>query len=137
MLPTRIVKAVVLLNLLLCACAETNPIYAPPSVYVPPSPPSEAAIGSGVKKIATDAKLSGPLEISSVRQSAHGPGSYFFCLREVAAPAGQPRRYRSVFFDNDKYEGSRLSVILDGCEEQAYGPPPTVLLPKLEVGSGS
>jgi hypothetical protein len=133
----RIVRAAVLLNLLLCACAETNPISAPPVVYVPPSPPSEAAIGSGVKKLATDAKLTGALEISSVRPTTHGPGSYFFCVREVNAPAGQPRRYRSVFFDNDKYEGSRPSAILDGCEEQTYGPPPTVLLPKLEVGSGS
>jgi hypothetical protein len=132
-MPMRILKSTVLLNLLLGACSGTHEIEA---VYVPPSAPTEAAVGSGVKKIAADAKLSGALEISAVRPTDHGPGRYFFCVREAGIPPDQPRKYYSIFFDNDKYGGSRLSVILDKCEAQTYGPPPTVSLPKLDVASG-
>jgi hypothetical protein len=129
----RILKSAVLLNLLLSACSGTHEIEA---IYVKPSAPSEAAVGSGVKKIAADAKLLDSLEISAVRPADHGPGSYFFCVREAGIPPNQPRKYYSVFFDSDKYMGSRLSVILDKCEVQTYGPPPTVTLPKLDVVSG-
>lgn len=129
----RILKSVIPLNLLLSACSGAHLIEAS---YVPPSAPSEAAVGSGVKTIAAEAKLSSPLEISAVRPAEHGPGRYFVCVREVSGPADQSRKYYSVFFDNDKYEGSRLSAILDQCEAQTYGPPPTVSLPKPDAASG-
>jgi len=69
-----------------------------------------------------DAKLQQPVEISSMRKTDRGPGSYYVCLREVNAPAQRSRYVYSVFFDNEDYKGSRLSVIMDDCEHQLYSP---------------
>jgi hypothetical protein len=65
------------------------------------------------------------LQISAVRQTDHGPGQYFICLREANPPSDKRQRYYSVFFDNDTSKGSRLSVIMDECETQAFSPLPT------------
>ena len=92
--------------------------------YAPPSPPTQTAIASATATIATDAKLVTPLEISAVRQSDHGPGGYYVCIREVNPPSDKPRRTYATFLDNDVYKGSRLAVIMDQCELQAYGPAP-------------
>src|SRR5271166_2307921 len=59
------------------------------------------------------------------RPTDHGPGQYFICLREANPPPDKRHRYYSVFFDNDTYKGSRLSVIMDECETQAFSPLPT------------
>ena len=102
---------------------------SPELAYAPPSPPAEKAIASVVVSVASDAKLVPPLETSSVRQSDHGPGTYFVCLREIDPPADQPRRIYATFFDNDNYKGARLAVIMDQCELQTYGPAPVVAPP--------
>lgn len=111
-----------LLALALGACSSTVSSLEP--VYVPPSPPSEKAVSSAVAKVATDARLAKPVEISAVRTNDHGPGGYFVCAREVDPPPGKTRRYYSIFLDNEDYKGSRLSVIMDQCELQTYSPAP-------------
>ena len=101
----------------------------PPVTYVPPSPPTEAAVISGIKAAASEAKLTAPLEMSAVRPTDRGPGSYFVCLRgtwlpsvgtteakDIPAhepslfdpppqpPQSERRVVYSVFFDNDVYK---------------------------------
>jgi hypothetical protein len=109
----------VLMTLLLSGCSS---IFAPQTNYRPPSPPTQAAVIAAVKKVASDAKLSLPLEISDVRPTDHGPGSYFVCMREVVGSTSEKRTAYSVFYDNDDYKGARLSVIVDACEAQAFTP---------------
>ena len=114
--------AALLLSLLLSACASTpGPVEM---AYAPPSPPAETALAAAVATIATDAKLVSPLEISAVRRTERGPGSYFVCVREINPPADKPRRTYATFLENDAYKGSRLAVIMDQCELQTYGPAP-------------
>ena len=112
----------ILLASLLSACSSVNTEQA----YVPPSPPTEKAIGAAVAAIAQEAKLVTPLEISTLRPNDHGLGSFFVCVREVNPLPNVPRRYYSTFLDNNEYKGSRLSVILDQCELQTYSPAPVV-----------
>ena len=113
-------SCMILLGLLLGACSS---VHTTEPTYVPPSAPTEKAIGAAVAAVANEAKLASPLEISAVRPNHHGPGSYFVCVRE-ANPPQEKRRYYSTFFDNDTYKGSRLSVIMDQCELQTYSPAP-------------
>ena len=108
------------LFLLLSGCASTPGPGAVEMAYAPPSPPTETAIASAVAAIAGEASLVRPLEISAVRQNDRGPGAYFVCVREVNPPADKARRTYATFLDNDTYKGSRLAVILDQCELQAY-----------------
>ena len=118
----------VLIALLLSGCSSS--VEMPPVTYTAPSPPTQAAILAGVKAAVTAAKLSPPLEVSDVRPTDHGPGSYFVCIREVVSSTSEKRPAYSVFYNNEDYRGERLSVILDACEIQAFtridiAPPPT------------
>ena len=119
-------RAAVLLTLVLAACSSDP--GSPMLAYVPASPPTQKIIIVGANAAATEAKLAAPVQISDVRQSDHGPGSYFVCLREANPPSGGLPRYYSVFFDNEVYKGDRLSVMIDECEKQTFTPlpaPPT------------
>jgi hypothetical protein len=111
----------ILFALLLSACSS---VHTTEATYVPPSPPTEKAIGASVAAIAKEAKLVTPLEISALRPNNLGPGSFFICVRELNPPPDQPRRYYSTFLDSDDYKGSRLSIIMDQCELQTYSPAP-------------
>src|SRR5579863_10262941 len=111
----------ILLTLLLTACSSVNTTE---QAYVRPSPPTEKAIGAAVAELAKEAKLVTPLEISALRPSDHGPGSFFVCVREVNPPPDKTRRFYATFLDNDVYKGSRLSVITEQCELQTYSPAP-------------
>jgi hypothetical protein len=106
---------------MLAACSPGA--QAPPVVYVPPSMPSMTAASEGIKKAATEAKLIDPIEISDFRQTDHGPGRFFLCIRVVDSKYHRIRTY-AVFFDNNDYKGLRSSVILDDCEKQDYRPFP-------------
>jgi hypothetical protein len=114
----------VLLGLMLAACSSD--LGLPASTYVSPSPPTQKAIVASATATAGEAKLAAPLQISAVRQTDRGPGQYFICLREANPPPDKRQPYYSVFFDNDLYKGSRLSVIMDECETQAFSPLPTI-----------
>jgi hypothetical protein len=109
----------VFIALLLSGCSSME---MPPAIYTAPSPPTQAGITAGVKEAASQAKLSPPLEISDVRPTDHGPGSYFVCMREVVSSTSEKRPAYSVFYNNDDFKGERLSVIMDACEAQAFTP---------------
>lgn len=135
------------LCLMLSACLSENVEVPPPGTYTPPSPPAQAAVLTGVKAAASEAKLGAPFEISVLRPTDRGPGSYFVCLKGTipAATSSSPTTdttarepssfdrqssptsetrvvYYSVFFDNDVYKGTRQSVIMEACETQIYSP---------------
>ena len=142
------VRRGVLLCLALSACSSDKvEIGGAPVVYVPPSPPSQDAVITGLKAAASEAKLTAPLEVSAVRPTDHGPGRFFACLKGTMLPSPTPKAaaddsgrepsilyqtplsgseprvvYYSVFFDNDLYKGTRQSVILEACEAQQFTP---------------
>jgi hypothetical protein len=110
----------VLLCSTLAACA--SPVESPLiKAYVPPSMPTSAAASEGIKKAATEEKLTGPIEMSDLRETDHGPGRFVLCIRGVDLKYRRVRTY-AVFFDNNDYEGSRISVMIDDCEKQDYRP---------------
>ena len=129
---------VMLLGLLLSACSSDKvEIGGAPVVYVPPSAPTQDAVITGLKAAASEAKLTAPLEVSTVRPTDHGPGHFFACLKgtiqlsptssdtaaDGSARGSVPRAiFLSVFFDNDVYKGARQSVIMDACETQQFAP---------------
>ena len=112
-----------LLCFLLSACSSiwADTSAAPPAA-LPAAAPSQEALQKIITNVAKEAKLAGPVEMSAVRQTDHGPGDYFVCLREANAVPNAPRLTYSVFFDGDAYKGSRQSVILEACERQQYAP---------------
>jgi hypothetical protein len=113
---------VMLLCLALAACSPQveSTIIGP---YVPPSPPTLAAVRVGIKVAATEEKLTGFIEMSDLRQSDHGLGRFVLCMRGAISEFG-PRRTYAVFFENEAYQGVRMSVMIDDCEKQDYRPLP-------------
>jgi len=105
--------------LLVAACSSASDGPAPP--FVRPSAPSPAAELAGAKQAVLEEKLVGPVEISAVRPAVLGPGQYLLCLRGTRSPSEPPHTH-AVFFDNDVYKGSRLSVINEASETQAFRP---------------
>jgi hypothetical protein len=79
------------------------------------------AAGKGIKQAAVDAHLTAPIEMSDLRKTDHGPGSFMVCIRGVESKYHRVVTY-AVFFDNNDYKGLRLPVILDDCEKQIYRP---------------
>jgi hypothetical protein len=106
------------LALLLAGCASNANL---PPAYHPSRAPSARAVQEGVKKAVTEAKLTGGIEMSSVRHSDHGPGSFFVCLRQTG-PSAAGRPAYSVFFDNDEYKGIQSSVLSEACEAESLVP---------------
>jgi hypothetical protein len=72
------VPALLLCSTLVACSSEDLPPVKP---YVPPAMPTADAVGKGIKQAATEAKLTGPIEMSDLRQTDHGPGSYMLCIR--------------------------------------------------------
>ena len=109
-------SSAVLVSMVLSACS-TVPAYVPPPTYAPEL--SKAL--TGAKKAANEEKLAGPVEISAVRE-AHplGSGPYILCIRGANSFTGM--RTYAVFFKNNNYVSSRMSVMLDNCETQAFTP---------------
>jgi hypothetical protein len=114
----RVTATLLLLCLTLAACAP--PVELPLwKGYVPPSMPTTDAAGKGIKSAVAEYKLTGPVEMSDLRHTDFGPGSFMVCIRGVDE---KYRRvgYYAVFFDNDLYKGSRMSAIMEDCEKQDY-----------------
>jgi len=83
---------VMLLGLLLSACSSDKvEIGGAPVVYVPPSAPTQDAVITGLKAAASEAKLTAPLEVSTVRPTDHGPGRFFACLKGTMLPSSSPK----------------------------------------------
>lgn len=107
--------------LLLSSCSSIwVEASAPPPAIQPFQPPRQEALQNGVGKSVKEQHLAQPVEISAPRQSDHGPGRYYVCLREISPLVDKPHLTHSVFFDDDAYKGSRQSVILEDCEHQQY-----------------
>jgi hypothetical protein len=119
-LPLNIGAALAAACLTLAACDPGVP--APPAVYIPPSMPTTQAITNVIKLAATEAHLTGPIEMSDLRPTDHGPGHFMLCMRGGSNDS-RTGTY-AVFFDNNNYMGLRLPVILDACEKQNYYPVP-------------
>jgi hypothetical protein len=112
--------------LLLCStlAACSPPVELPlMKAYVTPSMPTMDAAAKGITQAATEEKITGPIETSDLRQTDHGPGRFVLCIRAVEAKYSRPVTY-AVFFDNNDYKGSRMSVMIDDCERQDYRPFP-------------
>ena len=55
-----------------------------------------------IKKAATEEKLTGPIEMSDLRETDHGPGRFVLCIRGVDLKYRRVGTY-AVFFDNNDY----------------------------------
>ncbi|MET4221778.1 hypothetical protein ABIB06_005432 [Bradyrhizobium sp. LB8.2] len=111
-----------LLCFLLSACSVWPETSVGPPAAPPENPLTDNAQRTGLTRAANNAHLTGPLEMSSVRKTNHGPGSSFVCIRQVGSFSGKQQLPYAVFFDGDKYKGSRLSIIMEECELQTYVP---------------
>jgi len=115
--------ALLLLSFLLggCAASTAGSSLMDAQAYAPPSMPTMAAATKGIAQAVAEEKLTGPIEMSDLRQTDHGPGRFMLCIRAVGPKDSRAATY-AVFFDNDDYKGTRMSVIMDYCENQAYQP---------------
>ena len=88
--------------------------------YVEPVAPSLKAQVDGAQKAAKEELITDAAQISDLRTADSGLGRYMVCIsgRRGSGDVG----YYSVYFDNEKYKGSRPSVIGDLCEKQSYRP---------------
>jgi hypothetical protein len=114
----------VLTCLFLGACST---VYDLPPVY---APELSKAI-EGAKRGANAEQLVGPVEISAVRE-AHplGLGPYILCIRGTNSIVGM--RTYAVFLKNNDVASTRMSVIIDNCETQAFTPLGTGPFPGLQ-----
>jgi len=61
--------------------------------------------------------------MSDLRETDHGLGRFVLCIRGVESKYRQVGTY-AVFFDNNDYKASRMSVMIDDCQKQDYRPCP-------------
>jgi hypothetical protein len=106
-----------LCSMLMACAADVSPLKP----YVPPSRPTTAAANKGIAQTVAEEKITGPIQMSDLRETDHGPGRFVLCIRGVE-PKYSRRTTYAVFFDNDDYKGSRMSVMIDACEKQVYRP---------------
>jgi hypothetical protein len=100
---------------LLAACSPV--VYDLPPIYAPA--PDKALVGAKIG--ANEEKLVGPVEISTVRQAfASAPGPYTLCIRGSTKDPGI--RSYAVFFKNDAYVTTRISLIADNCDTEVFTP---------------
>jgi hypothetical protein len=121
-MPFNMRALLVMLCLTLAACAPSEDLSSI-KAYVPPSTPTVGATTKGIATAAAEEKITGPIEMSVLRQTDHGPGGFIVCIRGMD-PTFKRAAYYAVFFDNDDYKGSRMSVMIDDCEKQEYRPYP-------------
>ena len=114
--------ALLLLSVLLggCATSTAGSSQMDAQAYALPSMPTMTAATKGIAQAVAEEKLTGPIEMSDLRQTDHGPGRFMLCIRAVGPKDSRAATY-AVFFDNDDYKGARMSVIMD-CEKQVYRP---------------
>jgi len=112
--------ALVCFTLAACSAPVELPLM---TAYVPPSMPTMDAAREGIRIAATEEKLTGPIEMSDLRETDHGPGRFVLCIRGIESKYRQVGTY-AVFFSNNVYRGSRMSVMIDDCEKQDYRPLP-------------
>lgn len=102
----------------LAACSEN---LSPIKPYEPPVMPTTVAVNKGIAQTVAEEKITGSIEMSDLRETDHGPGRFMLCIRGVEPKYSRLTSY-AVFFDNEDYKGSRMAVLIDDCEKQAYRP---------------
>jgi hypothetical protein len=104
------------LGILLAACASDPQNLASAKV----SAPDPSKVIESLRKVAAEAKLEEPLEISApVRAHPISSIPWIICLRSGATELSR-RRPLAVFYEGDRHVTTRMSVIVDRCENQAF-----------------
>jgi hypothetical protein len=82
--------------------------------------PELLKVVESLKKIAVEAKLEEPLEISQpIEANPISLTPWIICLRSGASERAKKLVY-SVFFKNNEYVSSRPTAIVDHCEAQVF-----------------
>jgi len=104
-----------------CSVSEFLPTLTPDEI-AGPEPHYRFLIAGALKGILGDPAQAGPLQISGVRRvdGFKGP-SWLVCLKVQPSQVALPRYY-AVFLQREQVVDSRLSVLVDQCELQAYTP---------------
>lgn len=101
---------------LLAACASDPQNLASTRI----SPPDPSKVIESLRKVAVEAKLEEPHEISApIRAHPISSIPWIICLRSGATELSR-RRTLAVFYEGDKHVTTRMSVIVDRCESQAF-----------------
>src|SRR5712672_3442730 len=108
---------ITLLCFLLASCSS---VVAAPDENLPAAP-YLSAVAVDLKKVAAEAHLAEPVEVSEpIRANPISSSPWLICLRSGKSEESKRLTY-SAFF-TDKYVSSRYSAIIDHCEEQVYHP---------------
>jgi len=104
------------LYVLLAACSSDPARQAD----TPVSPPDLSKVMESLKKVAAEAKLDEPHEISApIRAHPISSVPWIICLRSGATELSR-RRPLAVFYKGNELVTTRMSVIVDNCESQAF-----------------
>ena len=84
------------------------------------NPPDPSKVTASLRAVAVQAKLAEPVEISGpVAANPISAVPWIICLRSGTTEESKRHTY-SAFFKNDEYVSSRMSVVVDHCETQAF-----------------
>jgi hypothetical protein len=110
-----------LLALAVGACSVSELLPSAPADPAGPEPAYRSIIAGQIAGLIGDPSKAGLVQISNVRrvEFSFKGASWLACLK---LSTGALPRYYAVFIQNNKIVDSRLSVLLDQCELQSFGP---------------
>jgi hypothetical protein len=101
---------------LLAACSSDPVNLASTKI----SAPDPSKVTESLNKVAAEARLEEPHEISApIRAHPISSVPWIICLRSGATELSR-RRTLAVLYEGDKHVTTRMSVIVDRCESQAF-----------------
>jgi hypothetical protein len=104
-----------------CSVSTLLPDWMSDDVAGPEPPSYRFLVAIKLKEIVGNVSTIGPLEISSpTRVNALRGASWMVCIK--AQNGLLLPRYYAIFFQRAQIADSRLSVLIDQCELQAYAP---------------
>lgn len=117
----RSVALLVLAASLTSACSVSEFLtFSPPEQVAGPQPAHRRIVALGIESVVADPARLGPMQISEVRRVSSLKGeSWLACLKTERQPLPQ---YFAVFIQRNRIVDSRVSVLIDQCELQAYTP---------------
>jgi len=102
--------------ILLAACSSDPQNLASTKIGAP----DPSKVIESLKQVAAEAKLEEPHEISApIRAHPVSSVPWIICLRSGATELSK-RRPLAVFYEGDRHVTTRMSVIVDRCESQAF-----------------